>query len=97
MAERSSAQNIVVAKRGGEPPVQARPCATVNGSPLDDCATLAVNDPCSHRDELDGDATRSMSTAYIEVENMTAAQTMVEVVGFLPCQEAHRLVCVHRN
>src|SRR6516162_8143767 len=97
MAERSSAQNIVVAKRGGEPPVQARPCATVNGSPLDECATLAVNDPCCRRDELDRDATRSMSTGNVEVENMTTAQTMVQVVGFLPCQEADRLVCVHRN
>src|SRR5215468_12153525 len=97
MAECLTAQNVIVAERGGEPSVQARTRATVDGSALDECAALVVNDPCGSRNELDCDATRSMPTGYIEVENMAASQTVVQIVGALPGHETHRLVCPRRK
>ena len=72
MAERLPAQDIVVAEFGCEARVQARPCATIDGSALDECATLAVNDSCCSRKKLDGDAPGTMPMDYIEIENITA-------------------------
>src|SRR5215831_19858378 len=97
MAERLTAQNVIVAERGGEPSVQARTCATIDGSALDECAALVVNGPCGSRNELNCGATSAMPMGYIKVENVAAGQTVVQIVGSLPGHETHRLVCPRRN
>src|SRR5690242_13234446 len=91
------AQNIIVTERRCEPSVEARGCATFDSSALDECATLAVNDSCGSRNELNCDATRSMPMADIQVENMATGETMVQIVRPLPGQETYCLVCQHRN
>jgi hypothetical protein len=56
-----------------------------------------VDDSCRSRHELDCNATRSMPVGDVKVENMTAAQAMVQIVGSLPGDETDRLIRARRK